>query len=118
MENDMLKAFAVSFRQTWDASLPWGNGHTLETDPTKRGWRLRAMSGQLAVIGRTGVPGCLSVVPFDGQYDVAHYDELTPEEAWKRLKAGSIVADAYQRVGNHSGWALSLIQEIEAIEAD
>jgi hypothetical protein len=108
----MLKEFRAT--STWESSFPWGSGHTAETDPSRRGWRLRGVSSYVAVIGRTGVRGCFTVVPLSGGYDVATHDEIKPEEAFKRLKAGErLVGDAYRQVGTHSGWALELIREFE-----
>ena len=111
-----LNEFVISPQQTWANSFPWGGGHTLETDPTRRGWRIRAVDADLAVVGRSGNPGCLSVRSSAEGYDVAFY-ECTPLELANDLKrpvgAREIFACAYRHVGNASGWALPFIQEIE-----
>lgn len=103
-----LKEFRISFRW-WD---DWaGGGHTIQTDPTNRGWRcaLLTKGSDVAVLGRRGVPGCFTVQKLSGVLDVAVYDELCPEDLVKRIPP----ADAYKQVPAIPGWALGLIQEME-----
>lgn len=108
-------AIKVSARMMWNATFPWGSGHTIETDPTKRGWRMVAISEHLAVIGQKGVPGCISVMPLGrNELDVAIYDELKPEELDRQLREGTVYADLFRQTTIHSGWALQFIEEIEA----
>lgn len=118
------KEFKVSHSQRWQSSLPWGNGHTHETDPTRKGWRLKGLE-YVAVMGQTGVAGCVTVVCLTGGYDVGcltdgydvgFHSELKPEEAFRRLKEGEILhADEYRQYPSHGGWALPVIARIEAI---
>lgn len=126
-----MQEFTVSAQQSWSATLPWGGGHTVETDPTRRGWRIRAVSHQLAVLGRTGVPGCMSVMPCmvnrssnnpEGVpgFDVAFYDTEKPEDVFQSLRDRSEGpgADAFQQTPDHSGWALPFVEEIERMQPD
>lgn len=69
----------------------------------------------LAVIGQRGIQGCASVMPLSHGLDVAIYDEMTPNELALRFRAGErLVADGYICVGRYPGWALRVIDEIEA----
>lgn len=113
----MFKEFSVSPRSQWSASSPWGGGHTTETDPTRKGWRLVASSHQLAVIGQKGVKGCASVMPLsDGRLDVAYHDEAKPEELAARFSKNERVGgDGYLPVDGIPGWGLLVIEEIERI---
>jgi len=108
----MLRQFKASNR--WWSFL-WGNGHTLKTDPTKRGWRAAPSKkgSDVLIVGRRGVPGCFSVMCLSDCLDVATYDELTPKELAQQLDGGTAVADAYYQVSNVSGWALPFIKEVE-----
>lgn len=114
-----LKEFSVSPQQMWESSFPWGGGHTRETDPTRRGWRIRAISAELAVVGRPGVLGCLSVRRMgDGRLDIAMYDEVFPREVDQQLRAKrSTEADAFYVGSPTPGWALPFIRELEAQRA-
>ena len=109
-----LKSFPLS---TWSATSPWGGGHTAETDPTRKGWRLVASSHQLAVIGQKGVKGCASVMPLsDGRFDVAYYDDSKPEEIAARFAKGERVSgDGFTQVTESPGWGLAVIEEIDRI---
>lgn len=108
-----LKQFSVSNR--WWADWA-GGGHTVQTDPSNRGWRAAKLSkdGDLVVVGRPGVFGCFSVRQMkDGRLDVAVYDVRTPES----LKDSIPPADAYKVVDCIPGWALEFIQEQESLES-
>ena len=121
----MLKNFTTSNRW-WD--FLWGNGHTLETDPTRRGWRaaLSRKGGSVLIVGRRGIRGCFSVMTFDRydyeamefirKLDVAIYDDLTPEEVAQQVNVGRAVADEYREVDSISGWILPFIQEMERVQ--
>jgi len=114
-----LRELTVSYHQLWQNTFPWGGGHTHTTDPTKRGWRMKAVSSKLTVIGRTGIPGCMSVLLLSEGFDVAIYDEEKPEDIFRALKDGQrLQADEYKQVGNYSGWALALLQEIEGLNQE
>lgn len=99
----------------WDASFPWGGGHTVETDPTKNGWRMvKQPGGNVVVIGQKGIPCCASVVRISDYYDVAIYDEK-PEVVSKIItegKAGNL-DPYYFQVDTTPGWGLKVIDEIK-----
>jgi hypothetical protein len=113
--------FQISPQQLWANSHPWGGGHTLETDPTRQGWRLRARSSDLCIIGRKanggGVRGCASVMTLsNGRLDVAIHDELTPKELEDKLKAGERVSgDEYFQVDDCWGWALCVLSKLHEL---
>src|SRR5210317_2169473 len=99
MKKFQANKFSYSSRQQWNDTFPWGGGHTTTSDPTKRDWRLKAVSKQLAVISRTGVEGCLSVMIIDNGLDVAFYDEMTLEEVYRRLRSGErLIADEFRQI--------------------
>ena len=120
MANTTLRDFQVSPSSRWDATSPWGGGHTLETDPTRRGWRLRPQPGnpELAVIGRPGKKGCLSAMFLSGGVDVATYDDLDPKTLSERLKLGKVPADAFKLVPAIPGWVLEFVWDIERAERE
>lgn len=110
----MLKEFKISSHQMWASTHPFGGGHTIETDPTRRGWRIKSQ-GQVAIVGRFGQKGCMSVVTVSGGYDVGTYEDLAPEELSKLFYSGEqVIADGYRTVSEHSGWALPFIHELES----
>ena len=107
----MLKPFKV------DTTIPafmWaGSGHTAETDPCKRGWRLRPIRSKscIQLLGRRGANGCFTIrVMHDGKLDVAYYLE-TPEEV---ISADCHLDAQYICVEYTSGWALPHIRQAEA----
>jgi len=110
-----MMEFSISAKQSWEGTFPWGGGHTRETDPMGRGWRLRAESTTLAVIGRPNMRGCISVrIMSNGELDVAMYDESTPNEVSGCLREGKRVeADAFYTAQSTPGWALPFLMEIE-----
>ena len=91
----------------------WGGGHTLETDPTRKGWRCREVTPGRFLVGRPGKEGCASFVWCRDGWDVGVY-HMPPAEAHKHLKEGEGVDAHYVEVGNHSGFGLDIIREIEA----
>jgi len=116
----ILKSFSISPQASWEGTSPWGGGHTHETDPTRRGWRLRAVSTNLAIIGRRGKPGCISVMPISGgQFDVAWYEEdpATVDANLRQPREDRDNLDPiYVPVAAVPGWALRFIERIEANE--
>lgn len=121
----MLKNFAISPLSAWAASGPWGGGHSADTDPTRKGWRVIPQKGNtnLAVLGQAGVPGCASVLFLEGtetlgvgihslapdvissMYTAAHAGPLTLSKM--------VVADEYVSIGYIPGWGLEVIALIE-----
>lgn len=114
----------------------WGHGHTRETDPTQRGWRIRPISfpkpepeGARAVwlMGRRGVAGCASIMIHERypggpvELDVAIYDEdpktieqfiLTPHEE-RVAKYDYAIQPSYDFAPAVSGAGLMIVREIE-----
>jgi len=120
MTAEFLKKFAISPQQLWMKGTPWGGGHTRETDPVLQGWRLKARSLELCIIGRKanggGVRGCASVMTLTDRFDVAIYDDLTPKELEDKFKAGERVqGDEYFQVDDCSGWALKVIDKLREL---
>lgn len=97
----------------------WGGGHTIETDPTRRGWRaFPAGKADAVLVGRFGVPGCFSAVPLsEGRLDVAFYDEA-PEEVARLWKVGEHPDCDYLEVQDCPGWALVAIQKLAEVGLD
>jgi len=95
----------------------WGTGHTLETDPTRKGWRCRPnQPGSIcALLGRPGTVGCASVIYIrDGELDVALYLE-TPKVAHEAINGGRahLLDPFYFQVPDLPGWGLKVINRIE-----
>lgn len=108
-----LKEFQMATRWWVDWA---GGGHTVDTDPNKRGWRAGrvAPGSDLVVIGRRGKKGCFSArLLVDKRVDVAIYDEMTPEEV---VVATQRYADSFKVVPFVPGWALPFVQELEQPE--
>lgn len=108
----MLKEFRVSSRP--DVATIWGNGHTRETDPMLKGWRVVTPYPQrpeLLMIGRKGVKGCATILPLpDERLDVAIYYN-TPKEV---VDKGSMGLDPkFVQINNHFGWGLEVLREIQ-----
>jgi len=117
-----LRQFTAS--PNWWSINIWGGGHTLETDPTQRGWKAgrpkETMQGNplLILVGRRGVKGCFSVLPCSEgkKLDVLIYDDETPEEIiaqWGRHETP--VYSHAMLVDNIPGWGLDVIQDIEQV---
>lgn len=91
----------------------WGGGHTLETDPTRKGWRCREVNPGLFLVGRPGKEGCasLSWSRYLHCWDVGIY-HMPPAEAHKYLKEHGGLDAHWVEVGNHPGFGLDIIREI------
>ena len=124
------EAFTVSNNLT-DGSV-WGGGHTVETDPTRKGWRCRHAwftSGGLnmQLIGRPGVRGCATVVRAAVEDD-GHWVKVfdaTPQEvmatksdfdAWMKLIQDRELWDA--TISPTPGFGLRVLQMIAQATAD
>ena len=112
--------FRTTWHNDWMARNAWGNGHTLDTDPTRKGWKaMPAYSGQtdLWLLGQRGVAGCATIRQVGDQLDVAVYYE-TPEQvvAWLR-ELGPHCDAAYFQVSVTPGYGLKVINRIEAMRA-
>lgn len=103
----------------WRNSLPWGNGHTVDTDPTRKGWRLRqaGRDPDVVLVGRANVEGCFSVRPLeDGGLDVAIYLD-TPQYVVRTWKEGCYCDASYHEIASVDGWGLECIRLLEAKQA-
>ena len=99
-----------------------GNGHTIDTDPTRKGWKVKQVRGrkdQLVIMGRVvdgkQLAGCASILPLsDGRLDVAIYEDLTPKEVLDTWANGDYIDCPYFQIKDVSGWGLAVISRIEA----
>lgn len=110
MTTNKLKEFSVS-PTAWALSI-WGGGHTRETDPSQKGWRVRPLTkgNSIVLVGRRGVEGCFSVQPMlEGDLDIALYQE-TPEQVAAMKAAGEYVDAVFHSVPNTPGWGLTAIE--------
>lgn len=105
-------------------NLFWGGGHTLETEPTRNGWKARfvgpAEISRVVLVGQKGVRGCATVVRHhDGQLDVALYDcepKVIHDSIANNGRAGH---DAeYFQIPDLSGCGLRIIQRIEKMREE
>lgn len=120
--------FTTNTNWWWDL---WGGGHTPDTIPTSRGWRVRALKkgSHVVLVGRPGVEGCFSAIFVrqsrhpDGfligksYIDVAIYAE-TPEEVANRLNGGNAIDCPYHQLDTCPGWGLEAIRLVEADQAE
>ena len=109
-----LNNFSVSDR--WWEGL-WGGGHTVDSDPTRQGWRaaLSHKDSKVLVLGRRNIRGCASVMRMsDGRLDVSVYDDATPEEiaACVRERRRVPLADCVLQTGPYPGWGLAVLEKI------
>lgn len=119
----MLKDFQISDHHRWSVTHPWGGGHTHETNPTQRGWRMVPMK-HCVMIGRRSHKGCISMQELSNCYDVAVYEGECPKqvERWLRMsiadrkEAGLYFDPMYKQVSPTPGWALPFVQLLEHIE--
>ena len=117
---NMLKAFPAPILST--LMCVWGGGHTRETDPARKGWRVRAEAegprGTVYLIGQRGRPGCATArlvgSDFTGwEWDVGIYWE-TPAEVSRYVTGEGPFCDArFVQTADVPGWGLEVIREIE-----
>ena len=109
----------------------WGGGHTVETDPTRKGWRAKKSinTGDPArgippniLVGRAGVKGCFSAMLLsprepgdDAVLDLAFYTEETPEQVAKAMREKAFIDPIYSPARNTDGWGLAAIDRLNAI---
>ena len=105
-------------------NLFWGGGHTLETEPTRNGWKARfvgpAEISRVVLVGQKGVRGCATVVRHhDGQLDVALYD-CEPKVIHDSIANNGLAGhDAeYFQIPDLSGCGLRIIQRIEKMREE
>ena len=111
----------------WYLSSPWGNGHTVETDPTQRGWRikaLKAISPETVLIGQRGIPGCaICTPPWEGEAHGNVFVQIlqeTPNEVSRLASKSGFEAIAHltdpatdMEPEEKSGWGLAVVRAIE-----
>ena len=100
------------------AHLIWGVGHTLETDPTRKGWRCREVKPSHVpghfLVGRPGQEGCASIHRIRDVWHVGIY-LMSPAEAHKLIKEiGGFLDAHWVEVNDIPGFGLDIIREIEA----
>jgi len=103
----------------WALLTCWtGGGHTIDTDPTKRGWRLKPSIEGFYILGNMSCSTCFSIQRMDNDIlDVVTYEETTPRDIDKQLrgaKSGACYNPIFQKVRDIPGWALPLIRFAEA----
>ncbi len=115
-----ITTFKVAPSKTlgFGGNMFWGGGHTVETDPTRNGWKAATTSpeGRVVLVGQRGVAGCATIVAYPGGLlDVALYYEC-PEEIAKSLKeTGRAGFDAeYVQIPDVSGCGLRVISLIQS----
>lgn len=102
--------FKIHPKARWEATTPWGGGHTVTTDPTRKGWRFRVLENGSAVFGRPGVAGAFHARFVEGAVDVIVYDALTPQEVDAALRRGEhLPYAAALRIPAIPGWALKVL---------
>jgi hypothetical protein len=89
----------------------FGSGWSNEAFAPYAGWMSRATkSGKCAVVGRPGVPGCISVMWMGGKLDVLTYDELDGPTVYRMLHTEKPpMPDVVQQVTPTPGWFLALL---------
>ncbi len=97
----------------------WGGGHTVDTDPTKKGWRCRRIGMEkrtVWLVGQKGVKGCATLVDIGrGEWDAAIYaeDPALIDLSLRQGRVGPHHGAVYKTVPNVSGFGLKVIELIE-----
>lgn len=112
----MLKEFGIDAATLWRNSLPWGGGHTAQTDPTRRGWVMIVMTQDRAVFGRRGVKGSFSATARLGGVVIEFYRDLDVAEARDALRLRNAEPSAIGFLPSRlrCGWALEGVEFIES----
>jgi hypothetical protein len=125
-------------KHTREMSSWLGGGHTVDTDPTQRGWRMWNLAGvegaryEFVLVGRKGMNSCFTARTTDeGQIDVYmfegdmtdHVREVVMDDTiitgWTGECTGNKYSIQYGRINTidyHPGWALSIIAELEEMD--
>ena len=99
----------------------WGGGHTVETDPTRKGWRAKPLGSgsDFVLVGRPGVEGCFSAqvvrafVPgVEAYIDLAIY--LDTPSLIAKDRPYRVANAIYHRIAACPGWGLRAIELLEA----
>lgn len=115
-----LKNFTVARNEP--VSTFWGNGHTVDTDPTKKGWFCKRILGRPAgtedawVVGQPGKNGCATIMLVDAgkMLDVAMYDQ--PPSAV--CSSGQLEAGKFVQLPAIPGSGLMVIEAIQQYRND
>lgn len=110
----------ANFHTSGHWSDDWtGNGHTTDTDPTRKGWKVKKVKNHpelvvlgLVVEGRQQV-GCASIRQLGDKMDVVVYVFETPAEVVEAFDNDGIEG-MYHMIPSVSGWGLAVIRLIEA----
>ena len=86
----------------------WGGNHTIETDPTKQGWRVVKLQRAI-LVGKRNTKGCFSAICLGETIDIALYEE-DPQEVATYLKGIGFCDPIFHQIGNYSGWGLTVLQ--------
>lgn len=135
-----VKDFAMPtlLKYSHEMSIWLGNGHTVDTDPTKRGWRMWNIAAdpkrntfEVVLVGRKGKEGCfvasmcddgaICVIPH--AFDLTDHvrEVLVTGKNPHGVEGGVVqyIGGRYNEMGGltplHSGWALPIIAEIERV---
>ena len=110
-----LREFTVA--PWWQGSLVWGSGHTVETDPTRQGWRVRRAGEEpdTALVGRRGVKGCFTAVPDATGHLIVRFFFRTPEELDRAIRSGEQVGGWIRTLPHIPGWGLSAIELLQEL---
>jgi len=106
----MLKDFQIHPTSAWGATCPFGGGWEAGKDPASRGWRVRAISHECAILARKGEGSAWLVQMLGGHLHLAQYD-LPPHELERLVKSRSPLPEMQRTATSAptSGWALKFI---------
>jgi hypothetical protein len=131
----MLKVIVLSalLKARFDIASWLGNGHTVETDPSQRGWQMRELPVgdstryQSVLCGRKGdVEGCFLAVDYHGQLEVYLFLDHKPSQVSECVLNDSIIGENEYGIeypsrnitDTTSGWGLQYINLIERIQKE
>ena len=126
-----VKEFTVNtlLKHTTEMSSWIGGGHTVDTDPTNRGWRMWNIAGvegkryECVLVGRRGMVGCFTArLNDEGDMCIVEFkfDKTEHVREWivNDNNEHGCEPDCIRDMDHHPGWALSIIAEIEAMDSD
>ena len=126
-----INNFKTDSTPSWvRADKAYGGGHTVKTDPTKRGWKLRWSDKKAAaLLGNSELKKCFIITEIvnDGNkgldLSVSTYTNKSPKELWQKLQKtiGTDLgkADNVKKVKGTSGWAMDFVGRVSReVETD
>ena len=116
-------------KNTMEMSSWLGGGHTVDTVPTSRGWRmwnLAAIEGktyECVLVGRKGMVGCFTArLHDDGQMCIVEFkfDKTDHVREWivNDNNEHGCEPNCIRDMDHYPGWALSIIADIESMDCD